>query len=127
MKIADTSALYALWVENDAHHEQAKRDAQVMHRLLVPAEVFSEFLTILRMRIGPANALRAATELRTQPGIEIQPSWDNPWDDVLGAAWKEFSAGDNPSYVDAIVIAWCKKRKLQPWTYDAQIAKACST
>ncbi len=126
MRVADTSALFALLMPTDAHHQRAVEDAASIGPVLVPAEILAELLALLRIRAGPAAARDAVGALRAQPNVEIQPSWDNPWDNILDAAWSEFEASANPSYVDAIVVAWCKKRKLQPWTYEDGVAAACA-
>lgn len=127
MKVADTSALYALFRENDAHHEKAKAQLATGEPVVVPAEILTETLCLVQMRAGFAPAQAAARFLAKTPGIEIQPTPDEPWDDVLGEAARCFDAGAGRlSRADAVVVAWCRKRGIKPWSYDKGLVAATS-
>jgi predicted nucleic acid-binding protein len=119
VKVADTSALYALFRENDAHHGQAKAQLASGEGIVVPAEILTETLCLIQFRAGFPAAKAAAAFLARVPSVEVQPTHDNPWDDLQGEAARCFDAsGGKLSRADAVVVAWCRKRGLQPWSYD---------
>ncbi len=123
MRVADTSALYACFVPGDAHHGLAITALERPEPILVPAEILSEVLGLLEFRHGAPFARRAGAFLRRLPHVEVQPTPDEPWDDLQGSAWDTFAAGGKLSHRDAIVVAWCRKRGLQPFTFDQAIVK----
>src|SRR5437016_11578402 len=65
--IADTSGLVSLFLPNDQNHAvavQAARNLQSAHKdILIPADVFVEFLNILGRKAGHKVALAAVAEL----------------------------------------------------------------
>jgi len=122
VRVADTSALYALFFEEDAHHSKAHAFLADGEAVLIPAEILAETVWLLDRKFGHLAAREAGATLRRLPNVEVQPSWDDPWDNVLGQAWLEYQAGRGKlSYADAVVVAWCRKRRLKPWTYDKHI------
>jgi predicted nucleic acid-binding protein len=125
VKVADTSALYALFRANDAHHAQAKAQLATGEPILVPAEILTETLCLVQFRAGFAPAREVARFLERTPCVEVAPTPDDPWDDILGEAARCFEAGGGLlSRADAVVVAWSRKRRLEPWSYDRELLAA---
>lgn len=124
MKVADTTALYAFFVLNDAHHDKAKRVLSKPEPILVPSEILAETVQLIQYRRGFPYARDAAATLASFPHVEVQPTPDAYPEDILGEARRThlLSAGRLSLY-DAIVVAWCRKRRLQPFTFDQAIVK----
>jgi predicted nucleic acid-binding protein len=125
VKVADTSALYALFRENDAHHAQAKAQLVTGEAIVVPAEILTETLCLVQFRAGFAAAREVARFLERTPCIEVAPTPDEPWDDILGEAGRCFAASEGRlSRADAVAVAWSRKRRLAPWSYDEELVAA---
>jgi len=125
MKVADTSALYALFHENDAHHGKAKAQLATGEPIVVPSEILTETLCLVQLRAGFGPARAAAAFLARTPCIEVQPTPDEPWDDIQGDVARCFDASEGTlSRADAVVVAWCRKRRLKPWSYDKGLLAA---
>lgn len=121
MRVADTSALYAFFVKDDAHHQKARSAFQQPGAILVPTEVLAELLNVLGQRIGSARAAEAGEYLWHHASTEIQPT-DTA---VLMDAWGEFEASHRKlSYPDCIVIAWCREHGAEPLAYDKDLLRA---
>ena len=128
MRVVDTSALYALFVEGDAHHEKAKAAFSMPESLLVPAEILAETKELLEYRHSFDIATRADAFLAQMANIEVQPSWDDPRDDILGAARAIHSSSQGKlSHCDAIVVAWCRKRGFLPLAFDKHLIAAAGS
>lgn len=125
MKVADTSALYALIDADDTHHQAAAAAIAAEYGVIVPAEIWSETLCLVQFRMGHAAARAAADYLRNHPQIEIQPTPADVWEDLAGKA--ETLHGDHVklSFADAVVAAWCQGRGLQPLAFDQNLIAAC--
>lgn len=52
MRIADTSLLYALFSKDDVHHKEAKERFKVPDPILIPAEIWSETISLIQYRQG---------------------------------------------------------------------------
>jgi predicted nucleic acid-binding protein len=127
VKVADTSALYALFRANDAHHAKAKAQLATGEPIVIPAEILTETLCLVQMRAGFVHAQAAARFLAKTPCVEVQQTHDDPWDDIQGEAGRCFDAGAGRlSRADAVVVAWCRKRRLAPWSYDKELLAATS-
>lgn len=126
MKVVDTSALYATLVVNDPFHRRATDVVASGEPLLVPAEIFSETIALVQYRHGSGAALEAARVLRGKPNIEIQPTPDDFWEDILGAVPKIHAAHPKLSYPDAVVVAWAKARNLAVLAYDEALLEAAA-
>jgi predicted nucleic acid-binding protein len=127
MKVADTTALYAFFTPDDAHHEKAKRALSKPEPIVVPAEIYAETVQLIQYRKGFAVARASAAVLDSLPHLEVQPTPDHYPEDILGEARRThlLEAGRLSLY-DAVVVAWCRKRGLRPLTYDEAILKALS-
>lgn len=121
MRVADTSALYALFVESDEHHGRAWRAFEDAETVLVPSEILAEFLLLMTRRQG-AKAARAAGEaLWALPHTEIQPS-DTP---ILMTAWGVHERWPRRlTFSDCIVVAACEELGAEPLSFDRGIARA---
>ncbi|MEA3143655.1 MAG: hypothetical protein QOG31_979 [Thermoplasmata archaeon] len=127
MKVADTSALYALFRENDAHHAKAKAQLATGEAIVIPSEILTETLCLIQLRAGFAPAQAAAAFLAKTPCVEVQPTHAEPWDDILGEAERCFGdSGGRLSRADAVVVAWSRKRRLAAWSYDRDLLAATS-
>lgn len=124
MRVADTSALYALLSVRDTHHAEARRAFADPEPVLVPSEIWTETLALVQYRHGHAEAIRAGEALRRLPHLEIQPTPDDPFDDLQSAAAKIHQGEERLSLPDAIVVAWCRRRRLTPIAFDAALVDA---
>lgn len=70
-RVVDTSVLYALFDEADAHHERARRDLAAQPRWAVPLAVLVEFLLVVRRRHGKPVAQRAMQDLQGMGRLDI--------------------------------------------------------
>src|SRR2546427_1868888 len=101
--IADTSGLVSLFLPNDQNHEvavQAARNLQSAHKdILIPADVFVEFLNILGHKAGHKAALAAVAEL-TPPFLVLREQ------SSVTQALKKFEAVPQAvSFTDCLVMA----------------------
>lgn len=123
--MADTSAIYALFDVDDARHPQARAAFEHAEPVLIPHEILVESMALLVRRLGFAAAAEAGLQLRGLPHVEVQPTPDDVWDDVQGAAWNSFAdSGGVLSHADAIVVAWCRHRRVKPLTFDKALLQA---
>ncbi|HUR62134.1 MAG TPA: PIN domain-containing protein [Candidatus Thermoplasmatota archaeon] len=126
MRVADTSVLYALFVPRDAQHARARKAIADPAPILVPGEILAETVSLLQYRHGYEVARKAAAFLRSLPHLEVQPTLDGPYEDLLGQAWTTYAmeSKGNLSYPDSVVVAWCRRRKLPALAFDEAILKA---
>ncbi len=118
MRVADTSFLYALISETDAHHERAAREARSSEPITIPAEIFSETVALVHYRTGFEEGRAAGEWLRSQPQIQIGVGTD----DTLQEAWRTFVlAKGQLSYPDSVVVAWSRPRGFAPLAFDTRI------
>jgi predicted nucleic acid-binding protein len=101
--IADTSGLVSLFLPNDQNHEvavKAARQLQSAHKdILIPADVFVEFLNILGRKAGHTAALAAVAEL-TPPFLVLREQ------SSVTQALKKFEAVPQAvSFTDCLVMA----------------------
>ena len=120
MRIADTSFLYALFSQEDIHHERAIKDVKGPLPILIPPEILSECLALIHYRIGFPAAQTAGRWLRAQGGFRVLEGDEKTYDEI----WNIFAGSKGSmSYPDAVVIAWSKKLKMSPLSYDEAIMK----
>ncbi|MHB8585738.1 MAG: PIN domain-containing protein [Thermoplasmatota archaeon] len=120
MRVADTSALFALFSESDAHHLAAMKAFEDSELVCVPHEIVAETMALVHFRIGYRAARAAGEDLRALPHLR----WEQTPEDVFEKAWLEFAtSGGAVSFPDAVVIAWCRARKARPIAFDRRILR----
>lgn len=120
-RIADTSALCAVFVGTDKHHAEAQRAFLLDEPTIVPSEILAETLALLHYRLGFDAARRAGEALRGAAHIRIAPATPS----LVEAAWDAFvEAGGKLSMPDSYVIAWAKTDGSTALTYDKAIRRA---
>ena len=121
MRVADTSALYALFARADAHHDDAREAVARREPIVVPGEIFSETLALIHYRQGFAAARDAGAFLRAIPHLRVRPSPER----AIAEAWTTFEASKGRlSFPDAIVVAWCRKENAAAFTFDNALLQA---
>lgn len=121
MRIADTSALYALFARGDAHHARARSTLQDPEHIVIPSEIFVETINLIQYRIGHDEAVAASGFLRGLPNVQVRPSSPG----VLSQTWAAHSeARGKLSLADALVVAWCLDEDATPFTFDRKIPRA---
>ena len=120
MRIADTSALYAAFVAEDAHHAKAKDAMADPEPILVCTEILAETVALLQLRLGFEKARSAGAYLRGLRHVRI----DGSSSAVAGTAWAEFErANGKLSLPDAFVVAWCQSERASALAFDKEIIK----
>jgi len=120
MRIADTSALYASFVQGDRHHEESRGLFASAEPTVVPAEIFSETLGLLQLRVGFPAARDAGSAIRSTPHVRVEPTSAA----FLVHAWDEYeAAAGRLSFADAVVVAWCLGATASAITFDKEIAR----
>lgn len=120
MRIADTSALYAAFVENDVHHGEARAAFAVNEPTIIPSEIFTETISLFQFRHGFDRAREVGEALRRTSYMRIAPAPQS----VLEAAWLAFvEAAGRLSLPDALVVAWAKHETAKPITFDEDIRR----
>lgn len=121
LRIADTSFLYALFSETDQFHARALEAAKSPEAILVPAEIFSETISLIQYRQGHAAARAAGEWIREQGRVELGVASRVR----LESAWATFvAARGRLSYPDAIVLAWCEGRGVSPLAFDEALLRS---
>jgi predicted nucleic acid-binding protein len=116
MRVADTSALYALFSEDDQFHERAMIDVSVADSIVVPTEILVEIVDLLTYRFGVDAGKKALESLIELPHTSIAEK-------VEISAVKgiyEKSEGEL-SLADAFVIQTCVALGVDVLAYDEGI------
>ncbi len=71
MRIADTSLLYALFSENDVHHQEAMRKFKTPEPILIPFEIWSETISLIHYRQGYGMAVKADNALLSLSYVDM--------------------------------------------------------
>ncbi len=120
VRIADSSALYALFSSQDAHHEEARAQVEDPEPIVVPGEIHAETLALIQYRGGFDLAREAGKALRGLPHVDVQATTA----ELREAAWAAFGeSGGALSFPDAIVIAWCRTMGSAPLAFDAELVE----
>lgn len=120
MEVADTSFLYALFSKSDVFHAKARRAALSADAVLVPSEIYSETMSLIQYRVGFAAAKSAGNWIRAQKRMQVM----SPSRSLLDGSWGIFrSARGGLSYPDAVVLAWCRERRVTPLAFDQAILR----
>jgi len=119
MRIADTSALYALFSQNDVHHEEAMNEVKNPDTILVPSEIWSETIALIHYRQGFDMAVRAGKALLDLPHVDLLCSRM----DSVHYSWDMYQKKGDLSFPDCIVLGWCKDKGAPPLTFDKTMRK----
>ena len=120
MRIADTSALYALFSATDAHHEAARAALEDPEPVVVPREIFVETLSLIQYRHGFDAALAAGLFLRALRHVKVRATPPRLAED----AWAAYADAKGAlSLPDATVVAWCRREGAKPLAFDRRLAR----
>jgi predicted nucleic acid-binding protein len=120
MRIADTSALYALFSQNDVHHEEAINEMENPEPILIPSEIWSETISLIHYRQGFDMAVRAGKTLLQLPHVDIVSSRM----DIVRSSWDMYQkTKGNLSVPDCVVLKWCSDKDAAPLTFDNAMKK----
>ena len=115
MRIADTSVLYALFSQNDVHHEEAVNEVRNPETILIPSEIWSEIISLIHYRQGFNTAVKAGKALLNLPHVEFLSSRM----DIVYSSWDTYQkTNGNLSFPDCIVLVWCNDKNAAPLTFD---------
>lgn len=118
-RIADSSVLYALYDEEDEHHERARRALGHPEPVMVPSEILVETVDLLAYRWGWDRGLAALDALMETPHVSRA-------DPVhLEAVHRLHRAADGAlSLADAFVVQTCRALGAEPLAFDDAIHRA---
>jgi len=119
--VADTSALYALFDAGDAHHGKARAQLAAERPFLVPSEILSETIALLRLRLGRDASRQAVRSVLSFPHGRIAATKQATID--LAAAG--FASGTGLTYEDWIVVHTCRAIGARPWSFDSDLIRSC--
>ena len=120
LAVADTSFLCALFSRADMFHKKARAAVTATTEVLVPTEIYAETVSLIHHRVGFQAALAAGQWIRAQEGFRVRPTTPP----VLDRAWGLFRrARGQLSYPDAIVLAWCRERRVIPLAFDRTLVR----
>lgn len=116
MRVGDTSALYALFDEDDAHHDRAKAALEDPEPIAVPTEILVETVDLVEYRSTPGTARAALAWLLDRPNVRVA-------DPVHVPAVREIHAdGEGAlSLADAFVVQTCRALAADPLAFDEGI------
>ncbi|MCK4443745.1 MAG: type II toxin-antitoxin system VapC family toxin, partial [Thermoplasmata archaeon] len=116
MRVADTSALYALFSEDDQFHERAMIDVSVIDSIVVPTEVLVETVDLLTYRFGADSGKKALEFLIELPHVSIAEKVE------IGAVKEIYDRSKGTlSLADAFVIQTCVALGADVLAYDKRI------
>lgn len=105
--VADSSALFSLFIDTDANHERAKKIKEQYLKqgglIVTPSEVFTKLVNVLGRKFNHQAAVWAATVILQSKTLVIE----NTLESIRDAALKKFE--DQPesvSFTDCIVMAF---------------------
>ena len=116
-RVADTSWVYALYDRTDAHHANAVGALAKPGPIVLPGEVATESLGLLRFRLGRENAKTAFTDLVGRPNVDFSHGTNvaealRLMPEVRGA------------FVDAAVLWHAKKKGVEILSFDQLLLAA---
>ena len=115
-RVADTSALYALFSEDDRFHERAVRDAGDPDPIAVPTEILVETIDLLAYRFGFKAARQALEFLLGLPHVSLSERVEfGPVLDIYDGAKGALSLAD------AFVVQTCLALGAAALAYDRRI------
>lgn len=111
--LLDTSALYASLDHDDVHYHEARQFLEESARvtLIVADPIFSEAMTLIKVRLGVRLATRAGAALRAGEPFRIHRLVSNEVDE----AWRIFTtyADKSWSFADCTVLAVARLRAIR--------------
>lgn len=116
--VADTSALYAVFDEDDTRHEAARDHLSQASPVLVPREILVETSNLLQYRFGWSAARDAMRSLLEEPAIRVAEPV--PIEGVWGAYDRAEGA---LSLADAVVVQTCQAHDAEPLAFDEDITR----
>jgi predicted nucleic acid-binding protein len=120
VRVADTSALYALISDTDVHHAKALEAFSSPESIIIPAEIFGETIGLLHYRLGFPAARAAGDFIQQLPHTRLRASHLHQ----VTTAWETFLvARGKLSLPDAIVIAWCRAEAASPISFDETLLR----
>lgn len=116
--LADTGPLFAAVDPDDAHHQRAQKEIQILLRekrqVLIAYSTLLEAYSLVLFRIGKIESQRWLTEIVNSATL-INPTPE----DYQRAAAKTLSFADQPiSLFDATIAALATRLEVVVWTYD---------
>lgn len=117
-RVADTSWLYAVFDEDDAHHDRAAGLVRTPEITLVPAAIMNETLDLVRYRVGKKAALAAEESLESFPHFD---TWFKVDGREAARVWK---ANRHLSLHDAHAVALARSTGFRLETFDERQAAA---
>lgn len=115
-RVGDTSALYALFDADDAHHEDAKAALEDPEPIDVPTEVLVETIDLVEYRSTSETARAALAWLLDRPNVRIADPVHVPAVRDLHA-----EAGGALSLADAFVVQTCRALGADALAFDEGI------
>lgn len=120
MRVGDTSALYALFDADDAHHAAATKAVSDTEPIAVPTEILVETVGLIQYRIGWDAAKAALEDLRRTPHLRLAERVDQ---DAVAAVF--LGSRGKLSLADAVVVQTCRALAAKPLAFDREILSAC--
>jgi len=114
MRVADTSALYALFSEDDQFHERAMKDVSAPEPIVVPSEILVETIDLLAYRFGPSAGRKALDSLLELPHVRVAEKVE------LSAVGEIYGRG-KLSLADAFAVQTCVALGAEVLAYDRRI------
>lgn len=120
MRVADTSALYAVFDADDAHHAAATKALADPEPIAVPTEILGETIGLIEYRMSWNAAKAALEDLRRTPHLRLAERVDP---DAVASVFVD-SRG-KLSLSDAVVVQTCRALAAKPLAFDRDILAAC--
>jgi predicted nucleic acid-binding protein len=115
MRVADTSALYALFSEDDRFHERALKDVSSPEPIAVPSEILVETMDLIAYRFGGDAGRRALDALVQLPHLSVAEKVE------LSAVKEIYDRAKGMSLADAYVVQTCVALGAEVLAYDKRI------
>ncbi|MFQ6129062.1 MAG: PIN domain-containing protein [Thermoplasmata archaeon] len=115
MRVADTSALYALFSEEDRFHQRALKDASAPDPIAVPSEILVETIDLLAYKFGNIAGKKALDSLLQLPHVSVAEKVE------LRAVKEIYDRAKGMSLADAFVVQTCVALGAEVLAYDKRI------
>jgi predicted nucleic acid-binding protein len=115
MRVADTSALYALFSEDDRFHERALNDMSAPDPVAIPSEILVETIDLLACRFGPGAGRKALDSLLKLPHVRVTEKVE------LSAVKEVYDRAKGMSLADAFVVQTCVALGAEVLAYDRRL------